>query len=138
VLFRLGEPDEGDRSSTTRTPSSATSTQPRVDARAKVHPLFGFEAREHTAQVDGERRAIREKRFRYGEKEREELTPTTHLREIGEANRFLPVLFCSPTMELGVDISALNACTCATCRRRPRTTRSGAVAPVAADRPRWS
>src|SRR4029077_5184764 len=31
------------------------------------------------------------------------------LREIGEANRFLPVLFCSPTMELGVDISALNA-----------------------------
>jgi hypothetical protein len=32
-----------------------------------------------------------------------------HLREIGEANRFLPVLFCSPTMELGVDISALNA-----------------------------
>ena len=31
------------------------------------------------------------------------------LRELGEANRFLPVLFCSPTMELGVDISALNA-----------------------------
>jgi hypothetical protein len=26
-----------------------------------------------------------------------------------EAARFLPVLFCSPTMELGVDISALNA-----------------------------
>ena len=23
-----------------------------------------------------------------------------------EASRFLPVLFCSPTMELGVDISA--------------------------------
>ena len=32
-----------------------------------------------------------------------------HLREIGETSRFLPVLFCSPTMELGVDISALNA-----------------------------
>ena len=31
------------------------------------------------------------------------------LREAGEANRFLPVLFCSPTMELGVDIAALNA-----------------------------
>src|SRR4030095_4885742 len=28
---------------------------------------------------------------------------------IGEANRVLPVLVCSPTMELGVDISALNA-----------------------------
>ena len=27
----------------------------------------------------------------------------------GESNRFLPVLFCSPTMELGVDIAALNA-----------------------------
>jgi hypothetical protein len=75
-----------------------------------VHPLFGFEAREHTAQVDGEKRAVREKRFRFGEKERQELgTDEKHLREIGEANRFLPVLFCSPTMELGVDISALNA-----------------------------
>jgi RAD3-like DEAD/DEAH box helicase/uncharacterized protein DUF1998/helicase-like protein len=78
--------------------------------RDPVHPLFGFEAREHTAQVDGEKRAVREKRFRYGAKEREELTADEkHLREIGEANRFLPVLFCSPTMELGVDISALNA-----------------------------
>lgn len=75
-----------------------------------VHPLFGFEAREHTAQVDGEKRAVREKRFRFGEKERGELTADEkHLREIGEVNRFLPVLFCSPTMELGVDISALNA-----------------------------
>ena len=78
--------------------------------RAPVHPLFGFEAREHTAQVDPENRAIREKRFRYGDKEREELKASEkELREIGEANRFLPVLFCSPTMELGVDISALNA-----------------------------
>jgi superfamily II DNA/RNA helicase len=74
------------------------------------HPLFGFEAREHTAQVDAEKRAIREKRFRYGNKEREELAADErHLREVGEANRFLPALFCSPTMELGVDISALNA-----------------------------
>ncbi|MBZ0134714.1 MAG: DEAD/DEAH box helicase, partial [Rhodanobacter sp.] len=29
--------------------------------------------------------------------------------ELGESSRFLPVMFCSPTMELGVDISALNA-----------------------------
>lgn len=78
--------------------------------RQPVHPLFGFEAREHTAQVDGERRAVREKRFRFGVKEREELgSDEKHLREIGETDRFLPVLFCSPTMELGVDISALNA-----------------------------
>lgn len=73
------------------------------------HPLFGFEAREHTAQVDGEKRAVREKRFRFGTKERDELlTEEKRLRELGEANRFLPVLFCSPTMELGVDISTLN------------------------------
>lgn len=78
--------------------------------RAPVHPLFGFEAREHTAQVDAEKRAVREKRFRFGEKERTELgLEDKHLRDIGETNRFLPVLFCSPTMELGVDISALNA-----------------------------
>ena len=78
--------------------------------REPGHPLFSFEAREHTAQVDSDRRAIREKRFRYGDKERGQLAEAmTQLREIGEANRFLPVLVCSPTMELGVDISALNA-----------------------------
>lgn len=78
--------------------------------RAPEHPLFGFEAREHTAQVDGEKRQIRELRFRYGNKEVEELeADEKHLREIGENKRFLPVLFCSPTMELGVDISELNA-----------------------------
>jgi superfamily II DNA/RNA helicase len=74
------------------------------------NPLFGFEARAHTAQVEGEKRQVREKRFRFGDKERAELTmEEKQLREMGEANRFLPVLFCSPTMELGVDISALNA-----------------------------
>jgi len=68
--------------------------------RLPSHPLFGFEAREHTAQVDGEKREVREKRFRYGAKEREQLAADEkHLREIGEANRFLPVLFCSPTMD---------------------------------------
>lgn len=81
-----------------------------VTLRDPVHPLFGFEAREHTAQVDGEKRAVREKRFRFGSKERADLgSNEKHLREIGETPRFLPVLFCSPTMELGVDISALNA-----------------------------
>lgn len=73
------------------------------------HALFSFEAREHTAQVDSERRAVREKRFRYGAKEREELEANETLRAISEPKRFLPVLFCSPTMELGVDIAALNA-----------------------------
>ena len=70
--------------------------------------LFGFEGREHTAQVDQERRQWREYRFRYGTDDQEQLKgdPKKWLPE--ETNSFLPVLFCSPTMELGVDISALN------------------------------
>ncbi|HAK96021.1 MAG TPA: hypothetical protein DCM87_13775 [Planctomycetes bacterium] len=47
----------------------------------------GLEAREHTAQVRYEDRVERERRFREGA---------------------LPILFCSPTMELGVDIKDLN------------------------------
>lgn len=46
-----------------------------------------IEAREHTAQVQAAEREEREKRFRVAD---------------------LPVLFCSPTMELGVDIAQLN------------------------------
>lgn len=46
-----------------------------------------LEAREHTAQVTSEDREEREDRFRIGD---------------------LPLLFCSPTMELGVDIAQLN------------------------------
>ncbi|MCP9456245.1 MAG: DEAD/DEAH box helicase [Nitrospira sp.] len=49
--------------------------------------LHRLEAREHTAQVETAVREEREKRFRVAE---------------------LPVLFCSPTMELGVDIAQLN------------------------------
>jgi len=48
----------------------------------------GLEAREHTAQVDNETRQKRESDFRDGK---------------------LPILYCSPTMELGVDIATLNA-----------------------------
>jgi ATP-dependent helicase YprA (DUF1998 family) len=50
--------------------------------------LAGMHAREHTAQVSNEHRIDREDKFRRGE---------------------LPVLFCSPTMELGIDIASLNA-----------------------------
>jgi hypothetical protein len=71
---------------------------------------FGYEAREHTAQVDKDNREIREKRFRYGSDDRKELAAgREQLRSIGESPRFLPSLFCSPTMELGIDISTLNA-----------------------------
>lgn len=49
--------------------------------------LFDLEAREHTAQVEVKDREEREKLFRKAE---------------------LKTLFCSPTMELGVDIASLN------------------------------
>ena len=49
--------------------------------------LHLLQAREHTAQVDPEERERREDQFRAAT---------------------LPVLFCSPTMELGVDIATLN------------------------------
>jgi ATP-dependent helicase YprA (DUF1998 family)/very-short-patch-repair endonuclease len=50
--------------------------------------LHGLEAHEHTAQVPSEVREEREADFRDGK---------------------LPILYCSPTMELGVDISELNS-----------------------------
>ena len=53
---------------------------------------------------------MREKRFRWGPKEQDELAADrSALRQLGEPERFLPVMFCSPTMELGVDISELDA-----------------------------
>lgn len=71
---------------------------------------FSFEAREHTAQVEPDVRAWREDRFRYGAEDRQRLEQNKEaMREKGEPGGFLPTLFCSPTMELGVDISALNA-----------------------------
>ncbi|HZS33450.1 MAG TPA: DEAD/DEAH box helicase [Methylomirabilota bacterium] len=55
--------------------------------RTTVNELHGLEAREHTAQVPYHSRREREERFRAAA---------------------LPILFCSPTMELGVDIAELN------------------------------
>jgi Lhr-like helicase/very-short-patch-repair endonuclease len=68
-----------------------------------AHQLFDFEAREHTAQVEQEDRMEREARFRFTEKDRSEW-----VKAHGTELNWLPVLFCSPTMELGVDISSLN------------------------------
>jgi len=68
-----------------------------------VHRLFDFEAREHTAQVEQEERLEREARFRFTQKDRADWQAAN-----GKALEWLPVLFCSPTMELGVDISSLN------------------------------
>lgn len=71
---------------------------------------FGFESREHTAQVDPQLRTWREDRFRFGPGEQERIAQNQkERRDNNESSTFLPVLFCSPTMELGVDISSLNA-----------------------------
>ena len=68
--------------------------------RETARQLSQLEAREHTAQVvqSGERER-RERRFRWD--------PNDTRKEI-EAGRRLPYLVCSPTMELGVDISDLD------------------------------
>ncbi|WP_395090931.1 DEAD/DEAH box helicase [Armatimonas sp.] len=55
--------------------------------RERATQLKGIYAREHTAQVPARQREEREQDFRAGK---------------------LPVMFCSPTMELGVDIADLN------------------------------
>ena len=69
------------------------------------NPLFEFEAHEHTAQVDAAKRKLLEARFRFSTKDREEwANDPVHEAPL----KRLPVMFCSPTMELGVDISALN------------------------------
>jgi very-short-patch-repair endonuclease len=60
----------------------------RAFYRSTARNLGYLEAREHTAQVPNDDREEREKRFTSAE---------------------LPVLYCSPTMELGVDIAQLNA-----------------------------
>lgn len=72
---------------------------------SKGHALFDFEAHEHTAQVEAEVRQHLEQRFRYTAKDRKEwLEDDKHTTPLQR----LPVMFCSPTMELGVDISSLN------------------------------
>jgi len=55
--------------------------------RETARGLVGLEAREHTAQVSYEERIQRENDFR---------------------TAALPILYCSPTMELGIDIAELN------------------------------
>ncbi len=69
------------------------------------HPLFDFEAQEHTAQVEPARRQLLEQRFRFTDKDRKDWDGNPAHEAPLER---LPVMFCSPTMELGVDISALN------------------------------
>lgn len=74
--------------------------------------FWGLEGREHTAQVSQKQREWREWRFRFEKDDEASLQDSDYRTEIkatGESDQFLPAMFCSPTMELGVDISALNA-----------------------------
>ena len=71
---------------------------------------WGLEGREHTAQVSQKQREWREWRFRFEDDDQAKLEENVaEIKAAGESDQFLPALFCSPTMELGVDISALNA-----------------------------
>ena len=65
--------------------------------------LFAFEAQEHTAQLQAGEREELEMRFRGNETAKELWS-----KKNSKVFKRLPVLYCSPTMELGIDISALN------------------------------
>ena len=92
LVWRAGTGEVGAHDPLTRTYASGDG--PRVNVffrdlyRHTAADLSGLIAREHTAQVDPDERRKREEAF-------------------SEAK--LKLLYCSPTMELGVDISDLNA-----------------------------
>ncbi|MFL1428147.1 MULTISPECIES: protein kinase domain-containing protein [unclassified Nocardiopsis] len=92
LLWKAGEGLFGAQDPLTRTYASGDG--PRVNTffrdlyRGAARTLTGLEAREHTAQVPPEIREEREDQFSKAD---------------------LRLLYCSPTMELGVDIKELNA-----------------------------
>lgn len=92
LIWRAGKGETGAHDPLTRTYPSGDG--PRVNTffrelyKDAASALSGLFAREHTAQVAPEEREKREEAFRKAE---------------------LKLLYCSPTMELGVDISSLNA-----------------------------
>ncbi|PZG54412.1 DEAD/DEAH box helicase [Spongiactinospora gelatinilytica] len=92
ILWRLGDGESGAEDRIRK--QVAVERKPRINPffqrlyREKAANLAGLQGREHTAQVHNEVRAQREEQFRSGD---------------------LQVLYCSPTMELGIDIVSLNA-----------------------------
>jgi len=92
LVWKVGTGEQGAYDPLTRTYASGDG--PRVNRffqhlyRETAGALAGLVGREHTAQVDPAERQRREDAFRAGT---------------------LKLLYCSPTMELGVDISELNA-----------------------------
>jgi serine/threonine protein kinase/superfamily II DNA/RNA helicase/very-short-patch-repair endonuclease len=92
LIWRPGDGSHGADDPLSR--SFPGAEKPRVNSyfvglyRNVASELAGLVAREHTAQVDPQVREEREEEFRLAE---------------------LKLLYCSPTMELGVDIAGLNA-----------------------------
>jgi very-short-patch-repair endonuclease len=92
LVWRAGTGERGAHDPLTRTYASGEG--PRVNPffrdlyKSTAGVLGGLAAREHTAQVSPQLREQREEDFRKGA---------------------LKLLYCSPTMELGVDIAELNA-----------------------------
>ena len=89
-------PDDGGRFGHFRALYATTAARLADDPEA----VLTLEAEEHTAQVTETMREDREKRFRFDRFDREALGPGA---------KPLPAMVCSPTMELGVDISELDA-----------------------------
>ena len=91
LIWRAGDGSRAfhDHIRVPRAPEGGLRTNPffRGFYQSEIGDLKMLEAREHTAQVPGDERERREERFR---------------------DASLPVMYCSPTMELGVDIAQLN------------------------------
>jgi len=111
VVFKIGDgvpPDEREPNPFFLEFYQALATM--IDGRNRA--VFSFEAREHTAQVDNKTRQLREARFRWREPDKKRLKQPEFqekFHEVADTESFLPVLVCSPTMELGVDIADLDA-----------------------------
>lgn len=92
LIWRAGAGKTGAHDPLSRTYASGDGPQVNTFFRqlyqTTAQELAGMISREHTAQVAPHEREMREDAFRTGD---------------------LPLLYCSPTMELGVDISQLNA-----------------------------
>lgn len=106
ILWRACPEAEGD--SKTKANRYFAKLYPRLADMLERDPhfLYKLKASEHTAQVEGELRKELELRFR-NDSHSKELWKANHA-DTGRPMIPLPVLYCSPTMELGVDISSLN------------------------------